>query len=194
MVDSVGRVGQKLSCKLHLADAVMNKCKQTKIKASALFFVNKEALTTAFNFHRPLPVPMQHCGIRMKNLVLVHSSARGKHHCTAASICSRPPPPNKTAGAAATATTTPAPVDATPEPETPASGFSCSGDAGILSGNGKTCCPSSCSRCGGEGCGELGDHCCQGKIAASTDYCSVTNAAPCIVDGEIYTKYALLCR
>lgn len=86
---------------------------------------------------------------------------------------------NTTAGAAAATAVpvTPAPVDATPT-----GGFSCSGDAGILSGNGKSCCPPSCSRCGGEGCGELGDHCCEGKIAASDDYCSVTNAAPCIVD------------
>ncbi|CAB1100464.1 unnamed protein product [Ectocarpus sp. CCAP 1310/34] len=70
----------------------------------------------------------------------------------------------------------------------PASGDVCSnGIPGIQSGI--TCCLAECGECGGPGCAEFGgglgqDNCCQGRIEEYGELCSVTLAAPCIVDGE----------
>ncbi|CAM9986910.1 unnamed protein product [Ectocarpus sp. 6 AP-2014] len=74
----------------------------------------------------------------------------------------------------------PGPVD---EPTT---GFSCSGDAGIQQGD--ICCEASCGTCGGVGCSDRGngqDSCCTKNISDNGETCSVTGAAPCIVDGDV---------
>eukprot|EP00752_Nemacystus_decipiens_P013321 g11797.t1 len=97
-------------------------------------------------------------------------------------------------GAAATTTPTPEPADATPEPtpevtpdpDTPAAGFSCTGDAGIAQGD--ICCEASCGTCGGSGCSGRGNgqlSCCTANIRAVGATCSETGAAPCIIDGDV---------
>eukprot|EP00903_Cladosiphon_okamuranus_P007850 g7592.t2 len=77
----------------------------------------------------------------------------------------------------------------TPAPVTePTTGFSCSGDAGILKGD--ICCEASCGTCGGSGCSGRGngqDSCCTKNIAANGETCSVKGAAPCIVDDDTVT-------
>ncbi|CAM9361846.1 unnamed protein product [Ascophyllum nodosum] len=48
------------------------------------------------------------------------------------------------------------------------------------------CCDVACGLCGGPGCGNVpglsGDDCCSGTIATNGTLCSVTGAAPCIID------------
>ncbi|CAM9985894.1 unnamed protein product [Ectocarpus sp. 6 AP-2014] len=77
----------------------------------------------------------------------------------------------------------PAPTpEATPEPETPGTAFSCFGDAGIL--NDDVCCEAACGTCGGPGCTERpggDDACCVGDIRDNGEKCIEKGAAPCIV-------------
>ncbi|CAN0520922.1 unnamed protein product, partial [Scytosiphon promiscuus] len=59
------------------------------------------------------------------------------------------------------------------------------GIPGIQSG--QACCPNECGACGGLGCGLFGDGlgahtCCQSEIEDLGHLCSVTLAAPCVVD------------
>lgn len=53
-----------------------------------------------------------------------------------------------------------------------------------------SCCLAACGRCGGSNCHLLGgglgaNNCCQGAIARDGQLCSITGAAPCVVDGKI---------
>ncbi|CAN0186204.1 unnamed protein product, partial [Scytosiphon promiscuus] len=54
---------------------------------------------------------------------------------------------------------------------------------------GSVCCPVGCTQCGGTGCGSVGageglgnTDCCINGVLNNQDFCSVTNAAPCVVD------------
>eukprot|EP00752_Nemacystus_decipiens_P007692 g6875.t1 len=47
------------------------------------------------------------------------------------------------------------------------------------------CCPLSCGQCGGSGCSSRGEGCCTSDVEESGDLCSVTMAAPCIIDGDV---------
>ncbi|CAM9402588.1 unnamed protein product [Laminaria digitata] len=50
----------------------------------------------------------------------------------------------------------------------------------------EACCLAACGQCGGTGCGSISglaaSDCCSSTIAASGTLCSVTNAAPCMLD------------
>ncbi|CAM9992309.1 unnamed protein product, partial [Hapterophycus canaliculatus] len=51
------------------------------------------------------------------------------------------------------------------------------------------CCVAGCGQCGGSNChlfgGGLGEtNCCQSDIEDGGELCSVSGAAPCVVDGE----------
>ncbi|CAM9818929.1 unnamed protein product [Scytosiphon promiscuus] len=55
--------------------------------------------------------------------------------------------------------------------------------------NGSVCCPTGCTQCGGAGCGTVGagedlgnTDCCINGVLNNQEFCSVTNAAPCVVD------------
>ncbi|CAN0425734.1 unnamed protein product, partial [Hapterophycus canaliculatus] len=54
--------------------------------------------------------------------------------------------------------------------------------------SGRSCCLAACGECGGSGCHLFGDglgasNCCESDILNSGVLCSVSLAAPCIVDG-----------
>ena len=59
----------------------------------------------------------------------------------------------------------------------------CSNDLPGFEASG-VCCPLSCGQCGGSGCALLGEGCCTSQVIDSGLLCSVTNAAPCIVDSD----------
>lgn len=51
--------------------------------------------------------------------------------------------------------------------------------------NGEICCAASCGACGGADCKNLAggrENCCMGNIQDSGVLCSVSEAAPCIMD------------
>lgn len=58
----------------------------------------------------------------------------------------------------------------------------------------EVCCDAACGTCGGAECGNqfglTGADCCIAEIEATGQLCSVTGAAPCVVDppGESVTK------
>ncbi|CAN0431344.1 unnamed protein product, partial [Ectocarpus fasciculatus] len=67
----------------------------------------------------------------------------------------------------------------------PAADVCSNGIPGIQSG--VSCCLAECGGCGGSGCAELGGglgehNCCEGEIEEFGELCSVTLAAPCVVD------------
>ncbi|CAM9729407.1 unnamed protein product, partial [Hapterophycus canaliculatus] len=62
--------------------------------------------------------------------------------------------------------------------------FSCSGNGGVLSDSGTSCCPASCGSCGGHGCsgrGDGADSCCTSNIEDAGITCAENGAAPCLV-------------
>eukprot|EP00752_Nemacystus_decipiens_P010756 g9573.t1 len=60
------------------------------------------------------------------------------------------------------------------------------GLAGIEDPVNLICCDAACGQCGGAGCGSIpgltGLDCCSDEIEATAELCSVTNAAPCVID------------
>ena len=46
------------------------------------------------------------------------------------------------------------------------------------------CCPVDCGRCGGGGCGDLGDGCCTSDVEDSGIKCSESRSAPCNIDTD----------
>ena len=64
-------------------------------------------------------------------------------------------------------------------------GFEGENSAGIA------CCPLQCTKCGGASCGSVGasagldnTDCCVNGVLNNQDLCSVTGAAPCVVDDD----------
>lgn len=67
----------------------------------------------------------------------------------------------------------------------------CSNNLVGLENDGATvCCDASCDECGGPGCGNPTDSsltandCCTSNILANDELCSLTESAPCVLDGE----------
>lgn len=77
--------------------------------------------------------------------------------------------------------------------------FCSNGLRGLNSSNGAVCCVAACGKCGGPGCSQVGapaldaDDCCATEIADFGKLCSITGAAPCIINGgeccPIYTYF-----
>lgn len=77
------------------------------------------------------------------------------------------------------------PAPPPPTPPTPTPPFACGTLDGVLNKERGACCAKSCGRCGGKGCNKRGNgrhECCTGAIREDGDLCSVTRAAPCIMD------------
>eukprot|EP00903_Cladosiphon_okamuranus_P018651 g17166.t1 len=92
--------------------------------------------------------------------------------------------------------TTPAPTffdHAGPAPSSPDCGGGSSEDQTCSNGvpgyeSANVCCPLGCGTCGGDSCSELGEGCCTSDVKDSGALCSVTKAAPCNIDGDVFIE------